>query len=435
MKLLVLAFALAFPYAPRASIPAPDGSYTACVFTEFGIMRLIDPSLDQCLTQEKQVTWNQAGQPGRPGESVLAQPMLAGDPVCPYGGTHFVVQGMDTFACNGLPGAQGEPGLPGPAGPQGPMGPMGLQGPVGPQGLTGAQGPVGPQGATGPQGAMGIPGPMGPAGVDGLPGLPGAMGPMGATGPQGPKGDAGPQGPAGVDGGAGAVGPQGPAGPQGAAGESVTVTALTVGDANCPFGGALLKNSSGSAYVCSAAQPQPVLVDASALAQVNAWAGLAPDAPWALCFKATRDMQGTPFFAATGAAAFHARCDNRGRTITVAKSTKGKVFGGYTETSWGTAACAYKKDPAAFLFSITNAYKHAQTGAGSAFGYSTYDCGTSGPTFGGGFDFTTNVKDSFSSNLGYTYACRPGFTGSDCANDFAGGTSPALVELEVWSQQ
>jgi hypothetical protein len=431
------------PSLALASIPAADGTFTGCLHDHARELRLIDASRENCRRNEKQVTWNGNGPSGA---AVTAVPLSVGDPMCPAGGTKFIVQGAVTYACNGTPGApgaagpQGPQGTPGQQGPQGMIGFMGPVGPVGPMGQTGPMGamgpvgPVGPVGATGPmgpQGPMGIPGPMGPSGVDGLPGLQGTQGPGGPTGPQGAAGPSGAQGPKGDAGDAGAAGPQGQQGaqgPQGPAGQSVALTALAAGDLNCPNGGVAVNVGSDAAYVCSAPQGSPLLVDAAAIQQINGWAGLPSNTAWSLCYKATRDNAGLSF-ATSGSLAFHSRCDGRGRTFFVAKSSVGTLFGGYATQPWGSKLCTYKNDPSAFLFSLTNAFRHALSGNAAI---ALYDCQNSGPGFGGGNDFITNLKDQASANLGYTYACRVG-SGSQCTIDYAGMSPIMLVELEVYA--
>jgi hypothetical protein len=52
-------------------------------------------------------------------------------------------------------------------------------------------------------------------------------------------------------------------------------------------------------------------------------------------------------------AAFHAKCDKKGPTLTLLKSEHGKVFGGFTSVSWRSPSkptCV--KDPRAFIFSL-----------------------------------------------------------------------------------
>lgn len=48
---------------------------------------------------------------------------------------------------------------------------------------------------------------------------------------------------------------------------------------------------------------------------------------------------------------FHARCDDKGRTLTLIKTTKGRSCGGFTSVPWGKGG-VYKDDPTAFLFSL-----------------------------------------------------------------------------------
>jgi hypothetical protein len=253
----------------------------------------------------------------------------------------------------------------------------------------------------------------------------------------------GPQGPAGPVGAAGAAGAAGQQGPAGNDGQGVTVTQLAAGNANCPGGGAAVTSASGNAYVCnsssggSGVQVQPVIADATTFAKVNAWANLPADHTWTLCYKATRDNINPGFIAYSnyGALQFHAKCDNRGATFFVAKTAGGLLFGGYTAVarSGGSGYCDWRNDAQAFLFSLTNDFKHEQTGYS---GYAIYDCASDGVTFGGGNDFFTNLSTDAYVNLGYTYVCRVGDSSSDeCANDFAGGRYPSMIELEVYAEQ
>lgn len=59
------------------------------------------------------------------------------------------------------------------------------------------------------------------------------------------------------------------------------------------------------------------------------------------------------------AATFHTKCNNKGPTLTVIKSQHDKVFGGFTSEQW-TSANEYKKDPTAFIYSLTRGGKYAQ---------------------------------------------------------------------------
>lgn len=50
---------------------------------------------------------------------------------------------------------------------------------------------------------------------------------------------------------------------------------------------------------------------------------------------------------------FHSKCDGISRTLTIVKTTKGNVFGGYTEAAWSQAK-SYSTDRNAYLFSLIN---------------------------------------------------------------------------------
>lgn len=58
-----------------------------------------------------------------------------------------------------------------------------------------------------------------------------------------------------------------------------------------------------------------------------------------------------------GAADFHSKCDERPNTITIIETTKGFIFGGYTQASWSSTNKGYKFDSRAFLFSLVNPFK------------------------------------------------------------------------------
>jgi len=63
-----------------------------------------------------------------------------------------------------------------------------------------------------------------------------------------------------------------------------------------------------------------------------------------LLFKASRD--------GFNAKAFHDKCDNKGPTITVVKSSYDKIFGGYADVSWDTRN-NWVNSPRNFVFSIS----------------------------------------------------------------------------------
>lgn len=67
-----------------------------------------------------------SGVQGIPGQSVTVALLAEGDPLCPYGGTRFILEGATVgVACNGVPGAVG------PQGPQGIIAAVSSSGPSG----------------------------------------------------------------------------------------------------------------------------------------------------------------------------------------------------------------------------------------------------------------------------------------------------------------
>ena len=84
---------------------------------------------------------------------------------------------------------------------------------------------------------------------------------------------------------------------------------------------------------------------------------------------------------------FHAKCDNKGATITVIRSTGGFIFGGFADKSW-TSSYGWCESDKAFLFSLKSPSSEFGTtkicinqNMCSFAIYHKYFCG---PTFGGG---------------------------------------------------
>ena len=120
-----------------------------------------------------------------------------------------------------------------------------------------------------------------------------------------------------------------------------------------------------------------------------------------LIFRASRD--------GWTSSQFHAKCDGRGATITLVRSTFGHVFGGYTAVPWHQTANNYSYDANAFIFLLRSSrgkvpQKYGVTNPGNA----VYNANNYCPTFGGGFDFylctNCNVTNSSYSNLGNSYS-------------------------------
>ena len=114
---------------------------------------------------------------------------------------------------------------------------------------------------------------------------------------------------------------------------------------------------------------------------------------------------------------FHAKCDNKGATITVIRSSDGFIFGGFADKSWKSSG-RYCKSDKSFLFSL----KSPSNEVGMAkmrinqnkCSYAMVHKSSSGPVFGVGNDLyiksdANSNSDSYS-NLGYSYELPPGQT-------------------------
>jgi len=110
-----------------------------------------------------------------------------------------------------------------------------------------------------------------------------------------------------------------------------------------------------------------------------------------LLYSATRD--------GFSASAFHRLCDNKGKTITVIRSTQGYIFGGYADNSWDSSN-SYKNVYNCWLFTLTNPNNLAPTKFVAASTSSAMYCATTlGPTFGEGHDIS--LSDNSNNNNSY----------------------------------
>ena len=77
---------------------------------------------------------------------------------------------------------------------------------------------------------------------------------------------------------------------------------------------------------------------------------------------------------------FHSLCDNRGPTITVIRTMKNEIIGGYNPTSWDKTLESYTHTPYSFLFAVKssgNVVSFCRKPAAAVRHDPTY-----GPTFG-----------------------------------------------------
>ena len=118
-----------------------------------------------------------------------------------------------------------------------------------------------------------------------------------------------------------------------------------------------------------------------------------------LLYKTSRDGDGYQDF--------YNKCENKGPTITIALTTSGNKFGGYTSLSWKKPSDSYKfySDNNAFLFSLNKKKKYFQKKYGDV--EAVYMWRNRGPSFGGGNDMTLNNNclhnSSSYNNCPYSY--------------------------------
>jgi len=151
--------------------------------------------------------------------------------------------------------------------------------------------------------------------------------------------------------------------------------------------------------------------------------------PTALLYSATRD--------GFEAQQFHDKCDNKGPTLVVVKSSQGYLFGGYAAQPWNSNY-GYLNAPGPFIFTLTNPhmipptkYSIKSSDSGNHM-YGSPDCG---PAFGGGHDICisnqSNANTSSYTNFPYTYQD----TTEKGNNTFTGQKNFQTADIEVFSVQ
>ena len=130
---------------------------------------------------------------------------------------------------------------------------------------------------------------------------------------------------------------------------------------------------------------------------------------------------------------FHDRCDNKGATVTVIKSSKGRISGGYTQLSWTSPSSGtYYKDDSAFLFSVSFSKKYPLTSGQKAI----YCSSTFGPDFDSGnsnlglFSEPMNGNNNGVSKLGFGYNIPGDSEGKSILT--GDGDRFTCVEVEVY---
>jgi len=79
---------------------------------------------------------------------------------------------------------------------------------------------------------------------------------------------------------------------------------------------------------------------------------------------------------------FHGRCDNKGATVVIVESTKGNIFGGFTDQPWTRGG--WSTSTISFLFRLRPSMKRYNKKNGG--NHATYRHSSYGPIFGNGHD-------------------------------------------------
>jgi len=138
------------------------------------------------------------------------------------------------------------------------------------------------------------------------------------------------------------------------------------------------------------------------------------------------------------AAAFHAHCDGQTHTLTVARSSGGFLFGGYSGSAAWTSQGQYSNSEGAFLFRLSgpgvqgpSQHPLAQNPWNAVYSPVGY-----GPTFGGGHDLciqnSSTSRVTVTSNLGHTYSQQSEGAGVSL-NTLAESNSFEVTEWEVFA--
>jgi len=118
---------------------------------------------------------------------------------------------------------------------------------------------------------------------------------------------------------------------------------------------------------------------------------------------------------------FHAKCDGKGPTVVIVRSTTGAVFGGYTDMSWKHKN--YVRSTKSFLFRLRPSMTRYKIKSGEV-AYAIYAYNGFGPTFGRGHDLHIsssalgNTKSYTNGGRSYVFPSYPNHQLNDGAKNF-----------------
>ena len=128
---------------------------------------------------------------------------------------------------------------------------------------------------------------------------------------------------------------------------------------------------------------------------------------------------------------FHRKCDNKGATVVLIETTKGRRFGGYTSLSWDSSS-GWKNDLESFLFSLDNNKKYEVIPNAT---YKVYSNKDYGPWFGNsgsgfGLSYEKNFFIGNETHREYYSSDKAYFTTVE--NELSGGKTFNISKMEVY---
>jgi len=176
----------------------------------------------------------------------------------------------------------------------------------------------------------------------------------------------------------------------------------------------------------------PSLISVTQKQQLNRLIGTV-GLKWKLCYD-TKAHGGD-------AAEFRKRCEDEGPSVTIIRTVKGKIIGGYNPVSWHGMKCdpnahnsvCYAKHQRTFLFQAHGMEKYELQRPK----YAIRDEKGKHPIFGGGHDLFINPDATrISCNLGYSYKCAKkegkALKGQSCHAEFCGANRIKIENYQVW---
>jgi hypothetical protein len=149
---------------------------------------------------------------------------------------------------------------------------------------------------------------------------------------------------------------------------------------------------------------------------------------WKLLYLGSRD--------GFGASNFHRKCDNERNTLTLIRTTKDFIFGGFTPIAWDSSS-GDKPDNSglSFLFSLKNPRNDEPHKFKLKSGKNAINCSSSyGPLFAGNCDMVLqnncNTSNSNWTNVGNSYENDTGIDGNLV---FTGEYNFTVKEIEVFT--